>query len=411
MSWGHAVSEDLFHWQHLPVALPESDGVMAFSGSAVSDTRNTSGLGADGKGPLVAVDTSRTESDQTQSIAYSHDRGRTWRPYEGNPVLDDDDPAFRDPKVFWHAATGRWIMAVVLADQRKVRLYGSQDLKAWTRLSEFGPEGAHPVRNWECPDLFELPVDGEPGESRWILQVDSSRGHPWGGSGCQYFVGSFDGVRFVNENPPETALWLDWGRDFYAAQSFAGVPPSDGRRLVIGWISNWMYARKTPTSPWRGAQSVPRELRLKRFPEGLRLVQRPAREIAALRSEGIHLENLSVPEANREIAAAGFAGGSVELQAELEIGSARAIGLRLLQGGDETFAGRHAARLPADGGRLTLRVLVDQSVVEVFAQDGRATLTDRVFPSAGSRGVSLFEDGGSGRVVRLDGWRLRSVWD
>ena len=213
MSWGHAVSEDLFRWKHLPVAIPEEGDVMAFSGSAVVDHFNTTGFGLDGKAPIVAVYTSRTETDQTQSIAYSLDRGRTWTRYGGNPVLDAEDPAFRDPKVFWHQPTRRWIMAVVLADQRKVSLYGSPDLKIWTHLSDFGPQGAHPVRNWECPDLFELPVEGEPGETKWILQVDSGMGHPWLGSGCQYFVGDFDGVRFTNDNPPETALWLDWGRD------------------------------------------------------------------------------------------------------------------------------------------------------------------------------------------------------
>ena len=201
MSWGHAVSPDLFRWKHLDVALPEVGEEMVFSGSAVVDTRNTTGFGEPSESPLVAIYTSRTESDQTQSIAYSTDRGRTWTRFEGNPVLDVADPAFRDPKVFWHEGTGRWIMAVVLANQRKVSLYGSPDLKSWTHLSDFGPQGAHPVRNWECPDLFELPVEGEPGESRWILQVDSGMGHPWLGSGCQYFVGDFDGKTFEKREP------------------------------------------------------------------------------------------------------------------------------------------------------------------------------------------------------------------
>ena len=437
MSWGHAVSEDLFRWKHLPVALPEAGEVMAFSGSAVVDARNTSGFGRGGQSPLVAIYTSRTPTDQTQSIAYSNDRGRTWTLFEGNPVLDAEDPAFRDPKVFWHEATGRWIMAVVLASQRKVSLYGSPDLKAWAHLSDFGPEGAHPVSNWECPDLFQLPVDGDPGRTKWILQVDSGRGHPWGGSGCQYFVGEFDGVRFANDNPPETALWLDWGRDFYAAQSYSGVPASDGRRLVIGWISNWAYARQTPTVPWRGAQSVPRELRLKRFPEGLRLVQRPAREIEGLRGRALRLRDLSVAEANREIAAAGFAGGSLDLRAEIEVGTARDVGFRVLQGAGEetavgfsrapdevyidrsksgatgfheTFPGRHSARLRPAGGSVALRILVDRSVVEVFAGGGRVALTDRVFPDPGSTALSLFEQGGTARLKSLDAWQVRSAW-
>ena len=438
MSWGHAVSEDLFHWKHLPVALPEEGEVMVFSGSAVVDRLNSTGFGRDGKAPMVAIYTSRTETDQTQSIAYSLDRGRTWTRYEGNPVLDVEDPAFRDPKVVWHEPTRRWIMAVVLADQRKVSLYASPDLKMWTHLSDFGPEGAHPVRNWECPDLFELPVDGEPGTTRWILQVDSGMGHPWLGSGCQYFVGSFDGTRFTNENPPETALWLDWGRDFYAAQSYSDVPASDGRRIVIGWISNWMYARQKPTSPWRGAQSVPRELRLKRFPEGLRLVQQPVSEIESLRDTDLSLRQMSVDEANERIAEAGFDGDKLEIQAVIDAGDAREVGFRVLQGRNEetlvgysaspsevyvdrsksgnvrfheSFPGRHSARLRLAGGDVDLRIIVDRSVVEVFAGGGKVAITDRVFPSPDSTGLSLFAVEGDARIVRLDAWKLRSSWE
>ena len=437
MSWGHAVSPDLFRWRHLAVAIPEAEEVMAFSGSAVVDSRNTSGLGRAGRPPMVAIYTSRTSEDQTQSIAFSLDRGRTWTQYEGNPVLDVEDPAFRDPKVFWHEGTQRWIMAVVLANQRKVSLYGSPDLKAWTHLSDFGPEGAHPVSNWECPDLFELPVEGEPGASKWILQVDSGRGHPWTGSGCQYFVGEFDGVRFTNDNPPETALWLDWGRDFYAAQSFAGVPTNDGRRIVIGWINNWMYANRTPTSPWRGAQSVPRQLQLKRFPEGLRLLQQPASEIEGLRGRALRLDDLSVPEANRAIDDAGFRGDVLELHAEIEVRDSSDVGFRILRGAGETlvgftaapaevyvdrtksgeaafhesFPGRHSARLKPDSGIVELRILVDRSVVEVFAGRGRAVITDRVFPQPSSDGLSLYSRGGEARIVSLNAWKLRSAWE
>ena len=437
MSWGHSVSRDLYRWKHLPVAIPEDGDVMAFSGSAVVDHRNSSGFGKDGEPPIVAIYTSRTTSDQTQSLAYSSDLGRTWMRYSGNPVLDHPDPAFRDPKVFWYEPTSSWIMVVALANQRKAALYTSPDLKSWTHLSDFGPQGAHPVSNWECPDLFELPIEGEPGASKWIFQVDSGRGHPWQGSGCQYFVGEFDGQAFHNDNPPETALWLDWGRDFYAAQSFSNVPGEDGRRLVIGWISNWMYARSTPTSPWRGAQSVARELRLRRFPEGLRIVQDPAREIESLRGRSVSLRDLAIQDANRELRSRRFAGGSLEIDAVIEIGSARDVGLKVLQGAgeetvvgfsaspaevyvdrgksgnvdfDETFAGRHSARLEPTDGRIRLRVLVDRSVVEVFGADGRIAITDRVFPGPSSDGVSLFSDGGEARLVSLDGWEIQSAW-
>ncbi len=438
MSWGHAVSDDLFRWTHLPVALPETGGVMAFSGSAVSDTLNTSGFGRDGKAPIVAIYTSRTETDQTQSLAYSVDRGRTWTQYEGNPVLDVEDPAFRDPKVFWHKPTRRWVMAVVLANQRKVSFHASPDLISWSHLSDFGPEGAHPVRNWECPDLFELPVEGEPGESRWILQVDSSRGHPWEGSGCQYFVGEFDGTRFVNDNPTETALWLDWGRDFYAAQSYSGVKASDGRRIVVGWINNWMYARLVPTSPWRGAQSVPRELALQRFEEGLRVVQRPVREIETLREAHLALRDVDFREANEQIAAARFGGAALDLHAVIDPGEASEVGFRVLQGeGEETlvgytpspsevfvdrtrsgnvafhrsFPGRHSARLQLADGRVELRILVDHSVVEVFAGGGRVAITDRVFPEPSSTGLAAYSEGGEARIDSLSAWTMNSAWE
>lgn len=435
MSWGHAVSSDLFHWKHLDVAIPEAGPVMAFSGSAVVDAENTAGFGKDA---LVAIYTSRTQGDQTQSLAYSNDRGRTWKQHEGNPVLDVADPAFRDPKVFWHERTKRWVMAVVLANQRKASFYASTDLKRWAHLSDFGPQGAHPVANWECPDLFELPIEGESGESKWVFQVDSGRGHPWVGSGCQYFVGEFDGTTFTNDNPPETQLWLDWGRDFYAAQSYANVPEADGRRLVIGWISNWLYARETPTSPWRGAQSIARELGLRRYAEGLRVVQRPAREIEGLRAESIHIEAASIERANERIREAAFAGDVVDIEVEIDVGDVSEVGLRILASGEEatlvgftarpaevyidrtksgevdfheTFAGRHAARLMPEDRRIQLRVLVDRSVVEVFAGDGRVAITDRVFPKHGGTGLSLFAKGGEARVVRLQAWKLRSVWN
>ena len=191
MSWGHAVSTDLLHWKHLPVALAEEDGVMIFSGSAVVDHDDTSGLcrptGQD-RSCLVAIYTGHGHGRQTQNLAVSRDRGRTWTKYAGNPVIDLGLKDFRDPKVFWHAATKRWVMVTVLSDQHKVRFFGSPDLKVWTALSDFGPAGAT-GGVWECPDLFEVPIEHEPGRTRWVLDVDINPGGPAGGSGGQYFVG------------------------------------------------------------------------------------------------------------------------------------------------------------------------------------------------------------------------------
>ena len=201
MSWGHAVSPDLLHWEHLPVAIPETDSVMAFSGSAVVDWNNTSGFGTDDNPPMIAIYTGhyRERSLQAQYIAWSTDRGRTWTPYEGNPVLDLGLANFRDPKVFWYAPEEKWVMVVALSGGRKVYFYSSKDLKSWTFLSEFGPAG-NVTGIWECPDTFELPIENRPGETRRVLDVDASGGTVAGGSGGQYFVGHFDGTTFVAEH-------------------------------------------------------------------------------------------------------------------------------------------------------------------------------------------------------------------
>ena len=213
MSWGHAVSPDMVHWTHLPLALPEADNVMIFSGSAVVDWKNSSGFGKDGRPPLVAVYTGFRTTDrvQFQCIAYSNDKGRTWTKYSGNPVIDINSMDFRDPKVQWHDATRRWIMTVSLSAEHKVRFYGSDNLKAWTLLSEFGPAGAT-GGVWECPDLFELPLPGT-NDKRWVLVVNMNPGSVAGGSGGQYFIGRFDGTQFVADRDsliPPTAWALSF---------------------------------------------------------------------------------------------------------------------------------------------------------------------------------------------------------
>ena len=313
MSWGHAVSRDMLHWEHLPVALREEDGVMIFSGSAVVDWNNTSGFCepvGDDRSCLVAIYTGHGRGKQTQNLAFSNDRGRTWTKYASNPVVDLGLRDFRDPKVFWHAPTSRWVMVTVLADQHKVRFFGSPDLKRWEVLSDFGPAGAT-GGVWECPDLFALPVDDKPDETRWILDVDINPGGVAGGSGGQYFIGSFDGTRFVNENPPATTLWADYGKDFYASLSFSDIPPADGRRIWMGWISNWQYANEEPTVIWRGAQSMPRALALRRLPDGVRLVQQPVTELRSLRTSPAPIavvDSMALPE-------------SAEIELEFEPGS------------------------------------------------------------------------------------------
>ena len=226
MSWGHAVSRDLVHWEHLPLALAEEGGVMIFSGSAVVDWKNTSGFGRNGRPPLVAIYTGHytTKPLQNQHIAYSTDRGRTWTKYAGNPVLDIGEKDFRDPKVFWHEPAKRWVMVVAWPTERKVRFYTSPDLRDWVHLSDFGPAGStHGI--WECPDLFPLQTEGKVKQSMWVLIVNVGSGAPAGGSGCQYFVGDFDGKQFTLDSSlprpqpefvPAGKLIADFEGDDYA---------------------------------------------------------------------------------------------------------------------------------------------------------------------------------------------------
>lgn len=262
MSWGHAVSTDLVHWETLGVAIPEADGVMAFSGSAVVDEANTSGFGSPGAPPMVAVYTGANTAtgDQTQNLAYSTDRGRTWTRYAGNPVLDAEVNDFRDPKVFWYEPDRRWVMVVSRSLEQKVSIYGSPDLKTWTHLSDFGPEGAT-GGIWEVPDLFELPVDGDPANTKWVMAVAINGGTLYGGSGTQYFVGEFDGTTFVadaaGEEPaddvPQGTVFEDFEAETYgdwvttgeafgtgpAAGTLAGQLPVtnyQGERLVNSFL-------------------------------------------------------------------------------------------------------------------------------------------------------------------------------
>jgi len=743
MSWGHAVSRDLVHWQHLPLAIPELGDEMAFSGSAVVDHANTSGLGTAANPPMVAVYTAARPGNQSQALAYSTDRGRTWQRHSGNPVLDIGSGEFRDPKVFWYEPERKWVMAVVMAVERKVRLYSSPDLKSWTLMSDFGPANA--VGGvWECPDLFPLPLDGDPAKTKWVLVVNLNPGAIAGGSGGQYFVGDFDGTRFTADDagpytppagdvyadfegsdygawtttgtafgtgpargtlpgqqavsgftgtglvnsfvdfdgsqgtltspaftltrdyvnflvgggahahdpaagdgtPPaglvlgdfesetygawtaagdfagtgpfrggdgrqgerivdtffgarengdrnrgtivspeftidrdhvsflvaggsqpstqvrllvdgsvvrtasghetgtlnwaswnvadlrgkrariviadestggwghiladhfvlgdepakirsdETAVnllvdgevvrstagkesealdwaswdvralrgkqariqivdrnsggwghiladqitfadapaqpaeqrahWLDYGKDYYAAVSW-NDPPA-GQRLMIGWMNNWQYANQVPTSPWRSAMSVPREVELRTVDGMPQLVQRPVASVDSLHTGSPHHESGTIT-GERTLAKRGDV---LDIRATLRPGSAARVGLKVLGGTaigydvatgrlsiDRTnggaaaalpnFTGVHAAPVELRDGRLSLRILVDRSLVEVFAQGGERTIADQVYPAPGSDGLTVFAEGGTAVLESLDVRDLRST--
>ena len=299
MSWGHATSRDLLHWTEHPVAIASDETEDIFSGSAVVDYGNTTGFGTADAPALVAIYTSAYKAasehsgTQAQSLAYSTDAGMTWQKFRGNPVLTRNSANFRDPKVFRYQGEhdACWIMVAVEAQHQKVVFYRSEDLMSWDFLSDFGPANAD-AGEWECPDLFPLPVDGDPDNIKWVLIVNINPGAVAGGSGGQYFIGHFDGARFLPDTvslaapagmaslgPAAAAaamqqcLWLDWGRDCYASVSFSNIP--EDRRIIIGWMNNWDYANDLPTAPWRSSMTLARELRLTAENGSARLIQQP----------------------------------------------------------------------------------------------------------------------------------------
>jgi fructan beta-fructosidase len=767
ISWGHAVSRDLVHWEELGVAIPQDDTEFVFSGSVVVDKDNTSGFGTPGNPPLVAIYTSATKACclQAQSLAYSTDSGRTWTKYEGNPVLDIGSAEFRDPKVFWYAPEEKWVMAVVLSVDRKVSFYSSENLKDWTHLSDFGPANA--VGGvWEVPDLFPLPVDGDPNNIKWVLVVNLNPGGIAGGSGAQYFIGDFDGTTFRADNvlgpytppagdvyegfegptygawttagtafgsgpaqgslsgqgpvtgflgnglansfvggdasvgkltspyfeissqyinflvgggshahqpgtvegppPPGTVFedfetgvydpgwtttgdfagttpaqgtlpdqqavsgyegqylvntfinhdlsvgtvvspeftitsnyinllvgggnhpypgdatnpptavnlvvngqvvrtatgqdnealnwvnwdvsalqgqpahieivdqntggwghinvdhimfadqpafprstetsvnllvdgnvvrstsgknsevldwaawnvadligqqaqiqivdnntggwghiladhfmfagapalsveqrssWLDYGKDYYAAVSWNNVPGD--KRIMIAWMNNWQYAGAIPTSPWRGAMTVPREISLETIGDRVEVVQRPIKQLDKLRGgPSYHLNNDLIEEGTHELGSRA-SGKALDIVADFDLNTADRFGLKVRTGnGEETvigydvttsevyvdrtrsgnvgfsrdFPGVHRAPLPVSDGDVRLRILVDWSSVEVFAEDGERVITDQIFPAAASEGVSVFAEGGDVKLDSLAIRPMRSIW-
>ncbi|HET9510312.1 MAG TPA: glycoside hydrolase family 32 protein [Sphingomonas sp.] len=428
MNWGHAVSRDLVHWQELPIAIPETADVMAFSGSAVVDWNNTTGFGKGGKPPLVAIYTGHNPKAKLQSqyVAYSNDRGRTWTVH--GEVLSVGSPEFRDPKVFWHAPTKRWVMVAVMALENRAVLFTSPDLKQWTFASSFGPAGGR-GKNWECPDLFELPVEGgAPGEKRWVLGINLGDNAVGGGSGGQYFVGDFDGKRFTTvPGWPGDAQWMDYGADFYAAVSWNDLPKTDPRRIWIAWANDWRYAEAIPTWPARGLMTVPREVTLKKTPAGYRIAQAPVREVATLRgarqdfATGLSETPTDLP----------VAGGSADVTFDLDTGTADQVTIALTdEQGYQTligvnpdvdevfidrtrsgphfhdgFANRHIAPVDLKGKRVRLRLLADQSILELFIGDGTRTITDRFFRGGGQLKWSATARGGNATLT-MQAWPM-----
>nr|WP_275983763.1 glycoside hydrolase family 32 protein [Paenibacillus hamazuiensis] len=447
MHWGHAVSPDMVQWKHLPIALAPDEHGTIFSGSAVVDWRDTTGFFRGGSG-LVAIftqhdtDPGTGKQRQRQSLAYSSDKGRTWTMYAGNPVLSEPELAdFRDPKVFWYEPKRQWVMVISAADH--IRFYRSDDLKSWELTGQFGNDGQGSHDGvWECPDLFELPVDGgAAGLKKWVLIVSiGERPDLPEGSRTQYFVGSFDGDMFHNDNPAETVLWLDAGRDNYAGVTWSDIPEEDGRRLFIGWMSNWKYANLTPTDKWRGAMTIPRELRLYDSGQGVRLRQFPVRELEELRKSAVHVTSAALRDGERKLLIE--CGGLLDMEAQFEWDEGTSeIGLILRMSESESeetvigldtatlrlfadrtrsgdsgfhplFACRHDAVLeePAGERKLKLRMIMDRCSVEVFANDGSAVITDLVFPLARDKiRMEAYVNGGRA-TVQAEAIELQSIY-
>jgi fructan beta-fructosidase len=429
MSWGHAISKDLVYWQHLPVAIPEEKDTMIFSGTCVSDIQNTSAF-ADKPGqiPLIAIYTGHIENvSQSQHLAYSLDNGRAWVKYNKNPILDIGSKEFRDPQVFWYEPKKKWVLSAVVATDKKIQFYSSQNLKQWTLMSDFGPAGD--VNGiWECPDLFEVPVANEPGKTKWVLMHSPA---PY----MQYFIGTFDGVFFKNENPIDKIFRPDYGPDYYAAITYKNLPVGSAP-ISIGWINNWNYANDIPTSPWKSAMSLPRQLAVKKINNDWILLQQPADVVRSLRQKVLLQSKNEIINKTKKLAAK-------TQQCEMEIvlqPSAGAIsGVRLAVGDDHKIEigydaktqnlyidrsgvanrsfnknfeklSRYETKLVLTRNLLRLDIFFDKSIVEVFANDGEAVLTAQLFPNEKDNGLELFSNGGTTRLVSLNLWNMKPVW-
>lgn len=376
MTWGHSVSKDLVHWEALPNAI-EADAIgTIFSGSCVVDTRNSAGFG---KNAIIAYYTSAAEA-QTQSMAYSTDGGRTFTKYEKNPVITSDIPDFRDPKIFWHEPTQKWI--VVLAAGQEMQFYSSPNLKEWTFESSFGREYGNHGGVWECPDMMQLPVRGT-GQQKWMLVCNINPGGPFGGNATQYFVGQFDGHKFTCESKPEVTKWMDYGKDHYATVSFSNAP--ENRHVVIAWMSNWQYANQVPTHQFRSSNSIPRDLDLFADGEETYCGVIPSKEMQALRGKKVKklsdvCELVIDIKGSMELTLSNMNGEEVTMFYDAQ---KQTFSMDRTKSGDCSFSEAFAivTTAPTHGVMKQLRIFIDRCSIEAFAADGKMAMTNLVFPS------------------------------
>lgn len=386
MHWGHAISTDLVRWKELPIALyPPRFGDWCFSGSALVDRDNTSGFKRGDEDVLIAAYTS---TGRGECIVFSNDRGRTWHEYAGNPVVKH---AGRDPKVIWHGPSRGWVMAVYdeFENKRWIAFYTSPDLKTWQFQSRI--EGF-----FECPDLFELPVDGDPAKRKWVLYAADGK----------YVLGTFDGKRFTVESGKHTL----WHGNFYAAQTYSDAPA--GRRIQIGWGNGIPF----PGMPFNQQMTVPCDLTLRTTADGVRMFAEPVNELKALRGKKHAWTDLTLTAGTNPLA--GLRGELFDVAAELATAGVEQIGLTLrgvpvvYDVKKEQLACRgKTAPLKPENGVVRLRVLVDRGSVEIFGNAGRIALSAGGVLAPEERSVGVFAKGGAGKVNALEVYELKSAWE
>lgn len=458
MHWGHAVSKDLVHWEHLDPAIARDPVGHIFSGSSVIDKKNTAGFG---KNAIIAIYTNNSVNhDEVQCIAYSNDNGRTFTKYEGNPVLTPFDGLkdFRDPKVFWYEKGKCWYM-IVSAD-KEMRLYKSKNLKKWNYVSAFGKGIGQQPCQYECPDFFQLPVNGDKKKMKWVMTMNINPGCWFGGSATEYFVGDFDGKKFTCPDANEVK-WLDWGKDHYATVTFSNT---GDRVLGITWMSNWQYANLTPFKQNRGANGLPRELKLYEKNGKYYISEDVAPEVYALRKDTKNVADASVSDEKMLAGVAANMEGAFEIEADVTPDANGIAGIEIsnnkrertmiyfdmkqgkvvmdrTESGLSDFGkqsvphdielawdkqlaaeGKQPARITnsinykndfalatwaplslCEDGKKTYHVdiFVDKSSVELFVDGGRIAMTNLVFPVAPYENVKLYTQGGKAEFKNL----------
>jgi len=424
MHWGHAVSKDLVHWEHLPIALyPDSLGYI-FSGSAVIDHENTAGFGKDAMVAIYTYHDIQGEKSgridfQTQGIAYSLDKGRTFKKYDANPVIKNPGiKDFRDPKVIWHADTKSWVM--VFAAYDKVLFYTSPDLKTWMPTGEFGIKGDD--RLWECPDLFPINVEGT-GEQKWILITSIQKKGPNGGTATSYFVGAFDGKKFIPDNDEQ--YWLDYGKDNYAFVTWSNT----AEILGIGWMSNWQYAQVVPTQRWRSAMTLPRSLKLIQNEKKYLLTSHPIKSLNTIHAKSTAIGNIkdtiiqtSIPELCKiDLEFNKSAQGDKSIvrlsnskNEYLDLGFDQKTNKYFIDrtNAGETdfnidFPGLHFGDISYKSNKIQMSVYIDHASVELFADEGKCVMTDIFFPSEPFTKLTIYH---SGNLLSGSFTELKRIW-